>query len=241
MKNKIQSRFNAASDSYDQVAHVQKNSAEILVTKLRAFAPDFIPKIILDLGAGTGYAVEELLKYYPQAQYVLNDIAPEMIKIVQNKFKQDNQFNFDVSDMETSEFQNHDLIISNLALQWVSDLEKTLAKFTAKSKVFAFSCLLDGTFREWEEILGIYKINKYPTKEKLIHLLESFGKEYIFETIDCQLTFPNARSFMIYLQNLGASASNFQIPKQVIKNLLKNYKQEFTVTYKIFFGIIGEK
>ncbi|MCC8369487.1 MAG: methyltransferase domain-containing protein [Rickettsia endosymbiont of Oxypoda opaca] len=243
MKRKIQTRFDAASNSYDNVANVQKESAHILVTKLREFDYGFYPETILDLGAGTGYVTAGLLSHYPKSSYTLNDIAPNMIKIVQNKFCKLKKFNFYISDMEYEDFQDHGLIISNFALQWVSNLEATLQKFYAQSKILAFSCLLDGTFKEWQDILKEYELSimlkQYPLKKNLISFLLTLEpNNYHFDIKDFQLTFKNAYFFIKYLQNLGAGASSTTMPLNKIKNLIKNHDQEFSITYKVFFGIM---
>src|SRR6185437_6049347 len=82
---------------------------------------------------------------------------------------------FHLGDMETSDFTHHSLIISNFALQWLDHLEKFLYKSYFKSNVFAFSCLLDGTFKEWRDILKNYGLPltdpQYPTEEELINFL----------------------------------------------------------------------
>ncbi|EER20797.1 MULTISPECIES: methyltransferase domain-containing protein [spotted fever group] len=243
IKRKIQTRFDTASNSYDNVANVQKESAHILVTKLYEFDHKFYPETILDLGTGTGYVTEDLLSYYSESSYTLNDIAPNMIKIVQNKFCKLKKFNFYISDMEYGDFQNHDLIISNFALQWVSNLEATLQKFYAQSKIFSFSCLLDGTFKEWQDILKDYGLptvlKQYPIEKNLVSFLLNFElSNYHFSIKDFQLTFKNAYFFVKYLQNLGAGTSSTTIPLNKIKNLIKNHDQEFSITYKIFFGIM---
>ena len=56
--------------------------------------------------------------------------------------------------------------------------------------------------------------------------------------MEFQLTFPNNRSFIYYLKNLGANASNEVMPINILKSLIKEPDNKFTVTYKIFFGIM---
>ena len=86
LKTKIKNHFNRAGNSYDKVACVQKQSAGLLVKKLQSFDSSSYPQTILDLGTGTGYIPEILLPHYQNSLYTLNDIAPKMIEIVENKF-----------------------------------------------------------------------------------------------------------------------------------------------------------
>lgn len=243
IKHNIRTRFDKASSTYDSVAHIQREVAKHLVGKLIEFEDDFVPEIILDLGAGSGYIAEILLPLYPHASFALNELSSQMIKVAQKKFRGKNNFYFIHGDMEEGRFINYDLIISNLALQWVNDLQSTLEKFCKKSKILAFSCLLDGTFNEWEGILESYELmsvlRKHPTKEEMILNCENMKASKIyFEVKDFQVKFENAYSFMKYLKNLGATASAFSIPLNIVKSIIKDYDKELVVTYKIFFGII---
>lgn len=243
MKKAIQVQFNLASRSYDSVAYIQKKSAQLLVTYLQKVASGFYPKTILDLGTGTGYVSEMLLPFYSHSIFMLNDIAPGMINKAKEKFSHYCTFNFCVNDMEYSEFDNYDLIISNFSFQWLNQLEQTLQKFYSQSKLFAFSCLLDGTFKEWEQILKNYALptplHNYPTEQKLNKFLLMLGNHtQFFKVKKFRLSFDNPRIFMDYLKKLGATATTNHLPLQKIKNLIAAHNHNFSVTYNVFFGII---
>jgi malonyl-CoA O-methyltransferase len=81
----MQTRFNRASKSYDDVACVQKDAAGFLVGKLLKYQ-NFIPQTVLDVGTGTGYIPELLLEKFPEASFYLNDIALEMLEVCKGKF-----------------------------------------------------------------------------------------------------------------------------------------------------------
>lgn len=242
-KEKIQQRFNTASHSYDQVATIQKECAQMLACELIATWPDFYPATILDLGTGTGYLPQVLLPYFPQSQFTLNDLSPAMLARAQEKTNFSSQFQFQLGDIETSEFAFHDLIVSNLALQWMNNLETTLKRFYCHSKIMAFSCLLDGTFKEWDSLLQYHGVQTsaliYPTDQQLKYFLLSLNPaDYVFTTREFKMTFDNARAFMDYLQQLGASVSQTVVPFSQMKNLIKGPNQPFDVTYQVFFGIL---
>ena len=242
-KRKIQRRFDAASTSYEQVATVQSECAGILTKMLIQRIPDFNPSSILDLGTGTGYVPESLMQKFQKSVYTLNDISPKMIEQVQLKFKGHPQVFFHLGDMETVDFGYHDLIVSNLALQWVDRLEPMLEKLYCSSKVLAFSCLLDSTFAEWENILlkvqSPSPIKQYPSKNALELLCTSFKPGYFsYKTQKFRLKFSNAKIFMRYLQNLGASAGINVIPLRLLKSIVK-IDREFEVSYEVFFGIVN--
>jgi len=231
----LQSYFNQASETYDQVADVQKSCAQILVGML----PDVTPESILDLGAGTGYVVQCLAPHFPQARYSLNDLAPNMLAKASVNVKT----RLILGDMELLDFPPHDLIISNLALQWVHDLPRLLPKLWGKSKVLAFSCLLEGSFASWRALFQNLALpiptHDYPSREVMENLLRSLHPQVHIQTQDFTLTFPNARAVMRYLQQLGAAQPRRQIATPDLKKLLLTHQSPIHLTYKVFFAVLA--
>ena len=239
----IQSRFNKASKSYDDVAWVQKEAAEFLVDKLFKHK-NFIPKTFLDLATGTGYIPELLLEKFPQSSFYLNDIAGEMLEVCKDKFSKFNNIYYLLGDMLELDANCYDCIISNFALQWIPDLQYAIHFIHSRSShIFAFSTLLDGTFKEWENIMNKHQpiqMMKYPQPEELIILcnkLKSHDQIFEFWLMDVPLLFDNPKAFMGYIKLLGASASDKPLHLSSLKKLLKDEDQSFIATYKIFFGI----
>lgn len=242
-KIRVRDRFDGASASYDGVGEVQKASAAYLVERLVAWDRHFYPRTILDLGTGTGYLPEQLMPHYAEAAYLLNDIAPRMIERARQRFASHGRFDVCVGDMETMPFADYDLITSNLALQWVQDLFGTLDKFYRKSRVFAFSCLLEGTFQEWRALLeeeGLTSVMGGYPKESLLadfcHRLS--GGTPFLQAKDFKLQFQNVRCFLDYLRRLGAHTGHQSIPPQRLKALWRDHDKPFQITYRVFFGIL---
>ena len=239
----IQVRFNKASKSYDDVAWVQKDAAEFLVDTLIK-DQNFIPRAVLDVGTGTGYIPELLLEKFPKSSFYLNDIALEMLEVCKAKFAKTQNIYYLPGDMLELDADLYDCVISNLALQWSTDLQYAINFLHSKSSnIFAFSTLLDGTFEEWHNIINEYqstKILDYPKAEDLISLcnkLRRSGQNFECWLMDYPLSFENPVSFMRYLKSLGASAPGNLVHLSNLKKLLKVEAQSLTVTYKIFFGI----
>lgn len=242
VKRKIQQRFNQASASYDVVATVQKTCAETLTAMLIDQCPDFYPSTVLDLGTGTGYMPQLLLRHFPKSRFTLNDLAPDMLACTQKKLGLAVQYQ--LGDMETTAFDYHDLIVSNLALQWMNDLEATLRALHFNSHTMAFSCLLDGTFQEWANLLKQQDVStpllSYPSQPSLESFILSLNTHHhAFEIREFQMTFSGARSFMRYLKQLGASVSQANIPFSHLKHLVQMHQKTFDVTYRVFFCIVS--
>jgi len=239
-KKKISNYFDIASNYYEKVAIVQKQSAELLVANLLEFDQGFYPNTILDLGTGTGYVPEMLRKHYPKSSFLLNDIAPKMLDKTMEKLGGVENIRFCVGDMEKLIFEKHDLIISNLAFQWADDLFGMIEKIYNKSNVLAFSCLLDGTFLQWQNILSSYGaksiVDQYPTLDQLVAFCNKISKgKFRFSSKDYHLKFPSAYYFMKYLRHLGARDSENKLSIGTIRSLLQS-NSEIEVTYKVFFA-----
>lgn len=240
---KISTRFNAASLSYDKVSHVQQNCANILVSQLRQKFPDLSLDSILDVGTGTGYVPEILLPNFPKSQYTLNDLATHMLDQAQAKFSGDTQVQLMPGDFDTLSFDPHDLIISNMALQWSNDLEKTLKKLYQSAQTLAFSTLLDGSFQAWAAYFEQQKLpsplHTYPSAERLQTFLSTLQPiEADYHIQEFRLHFPDAHAVMRYLKSLGASAGTYDLSTTQIKKLLRGERQNFEIRYHVFFGIL---
>lgn len=239
LKTRIKNNFDRASLMYNDFSSVQRLSGKFLIEKLLHLIP-FYPKTILDLGCGTGYTSELLLKHYPNSFFTLNDISEKMVDVCREKFSYKN-FSFITGDLEKINFTNHDLTVSNFVLQWVEEMEKNLEKFYKKSTIFAFSSLLNGTFQEWQNILNNYGassfLKKYPLEQDLISYCNKLSADFYFWTKEFQIQLPNAYAFMKYLQNIGASTNHKHLSYNILKSLIKTQSEPFTVTYRAFFGV----
>lgn len=130
--NKIQEQFNIVAKEYD--ANRRK-----FIPCFDAFyddATDFIsksvctPKRILDLGAGTGILSAFYFKHFPNAEFLLVDVANEMLSVAKKRFCGANNVKFLSADYAknfdfcTDDGEKFDLIISALSIHHLEDEEK---------------------------------------------------------------------------------------------------------------------
>jgi tRNA (cmo5U34)-methyltransferase len=84
------------------------------------------PIRVLDLGARTGLFSQHVLQQYPNATFVLYDVAVKMLEVAQQRFaEQAGRFEFLVKDYRNLRaVEDFDLVISSLSIHHLSDEEK---------------------------------------------------------------------------------------------------------------------
>ncbi len=128
-RNHIQQRFNRYAVSYDEYAVIYKAMADSLLERLALVKLE--PKIIIDLGCGTGYLTVQLAKRYPEAKVIGIDAAVNMLQVARQK---DSTIDYDQAWAEQLPLSSAsvDLVVSNALLPWCNDL---LAAFYEVNRV----------------------------------------------------------------------------------------------------------
>ncbi|HTD13386.1 MAG TPA: methyltransferase domain-containing protein, partial [Steroidobacteraceae bacterium] len=75
---RLRAAFERASAGYEAAAALQARVAAELLERLAEF--DFQPRVVLDLGAGTGRVTRELKRRYPRALVIALDLAAGMLR-----------------------------------------------------------------------------------------------------------------------------------------------------------------
>ena len=149
------------------------------ISLLKCYKNDF--KKIVDLGAGTGLLTKEIYELYPNAHYVLIDIAKDMLKIAEERFNGLNNFEFLESDyIENIPVENCDLIGSALSIHHLENNEKEALYKIIYKKLDKGGCFinLDQFNAETETINNLYNkwwynhINHNVTPEEKASWLE---------------------------------------------------------------------
>lgn len=242
-KECIRAKFSRASSSYDKVAFIQRACAIRLVDMLRNYFPKFYPYAVLDLGTGTGYIPALLFDFFPHSRFTVNDISSNMLTQARKKLAK--KVEYSLGDMEMLDFGFYSLVTSNLALQWVSNIEKMIEKSYANSAIFAFSSLLKGTFHEWSQIFIDASLPiptyRYPSRQALEnYLLYLKPKKYFFDVQKFTLSFANASEFIRYLKNLGANQSNQAMVTSDLRGIIKMHTHNIHITYEVFFCLLSQ-
>jgi malonyl-CoA O-methyltransferase len=234
-KEQVKANFNKSAVSYDDNATTQQDSAKFLVKSLMDNIGNYKPKIILDIGTGTGFITEQLLKEFPNSQYILNDLSSNMLNVAVSKFNDYYDVTGLLGDAENCNLPNNDLTISNLTFQWFNHLEVTIDRLWQKTKVLAFANLTNGTFKEWYNYLNL-PLHTYHTTSGMINICENLKPQALkFYSLTYPISFKNPAIFAKYLKNLGANTT--RIPTHGISSLLKAETPVHT-SYEVFYAIL---
>ncbi len=237
----VQQRFNNASQTYDDVAAVQRMSARKLCELIMAQGTQQSYTSVLDLGAGTGCMTETLLSYLADSTFTLADFAPSMLSRAAEKLERYTNLYYQCADFSTYPFGFHDLTVSNLALQWIENWQEVITRYFKNTHTLAFSCLLAGTFDDWYNLFNedndVQFNMKYPEEGTILEFLKTLDAEIVTLSETYPLSFANPQAFMRYLKALGASKTKANIPLPLLKKILA-HATPIHVKYRIFYGVI---
>ena len=119
----IAKTFSGAAEQYHEKAEIQQKVADGLISSLLPWK-DTLPKgPILEVGCGTGFLSEKLIKEFPNRDIVLSDIAEGMLDFCSSRLKEEGLLSDNITfeninvDELIDETEKYSLIISNFAPQ----------------------------------------------------------------------------------------------------------------------------
>ncbi len=125
----IDQAFNASTPTYDDwMKRALMGYSDLFGTAVQVipFRKDQ-PIRVLDLGAGTGSFTQHVLTAYPNAEFVLMDVADQMLDAARERFRnQGNRVCFEIADYRNLQGNaEYDLVISSLSIHHLADAEKS--------------------------------------------------------------------------------------------------------------------
>ncbi|MBK8816287.1 MAG: malonyl-ACP O-methyltransferase BioC [Methylococcaceae bacterium] len=213
LKKRIKQSFGGASQSYDSVAQLQRNVGKSLLNKLDD-SEQF--GIAVDLGCGTGFLINEFLaqKKGMATQFIALDIAMPMLQAARKKQMELRQITYLCADLEYLPLlpQSADLVISNLALQWSSNLDVAFAGIKRVLKPggrLLFSTFGTSTLFElkeaWRKVDDYAHVNTFTNESQLSDFLRHAGFSKVeLETEVVVSCYESVWDLMGELKTLGA-------------------------------------
>jgi len=243
-KHTTRLHFERAADHYDASAVLQREIATRLSERL-----DYIkinPQRVLDLGCGTGYLSQDLLKRYSKAPVIALDLALNMAKKTSQLGGWRRRPKPVCADAEKLPLQTDsiDLIVSNLMLQWSNDLPKTFAglhRVLAPNGLLLFTTFGPDTLKEirqsWQGIDTQPHTSTFVDMHDIGDALLQAG--FINPVMDMEMitmTYKDVKQLMRDIKQIGASNTDTSRAKGLMG---KAKLQQFMGAYEQFKTAAG--
>ena len=245
-KQAIINAFNRAAKSYDDVAFLQRETAARLISRLDLIKLQ--PQVLVDVGAGTGYATRLLEKHFAKAKIVLIDNASNMLKQAKRKAKWLTRQCFLCADACQIPLQNQtvDFVFSNLMLPWcdeVSTIFQEWLRILRPGGLLLFSTLGPDTLRElrqsWLAVDEKAHVNQFLDMHDVGDALLRTGfADPVLDVEHFTLTFNNALQLMQEIKSMGSNVVRNSgrmtfTGKTRFHNMLSQYEKYRTKDNKI--------
>jgi malonyl-CoA O-methyltransferase len=259
----VRRAFNNAASTYDEHAFLQREIADRLFERL-----DYIkinPARILELGSGTGYVTEKLLRCNPASQLVAIDLAPAMVAATRKKFAPatlvDKLFrrapthHAICADAEAIPLTNEsiDFAISSLTLQWCDPqlVANEMSRVLRPEGLFMFTTFGPDTLKELRHAFRAVDdkphVNTFVDMHDIGDMLVGAG--FADPVMDCEtitITYSELTTLMRELKGIGAhnvlpDRQQGLMGKTRWQQLAHSYEQfrvndKLPATYEVVYG-----
>jgi malonyl-CoA O-methyltransferase len=218
---KIRQAFSNAAVQYDVLTGLHKEIGRDLIKKIKHIDDC---RYVLDIGMGTGWLTDRLAFTFPEANVIGVDFAPGMIDYAK---KQNGGFQIIQADACALPFKKgvFDLIVSNLAYQWVEDVSLAFEKcYTSLKEKGVFSFNLFGHYTLDELFLSLERsldnknrdqrltIRRLPSHAQVVDAVHKAGfQEIVSDYERIKVRFPDMMALIKWIKEIGANTLEKEI------------------------------
>ena len=212
-KNKVRRSFGRAAPDYDAAAVLQHEIGRRMLERL-----DYIrlePRVILDIGCGTGVATEVLLKRYPKAEVVALDFALPMLERARRRGRWWRRPRCLCADLDHLPLaaESVDLVFANASLQWSSRPPQAfadIARILKPGGLMMFSSFGPDTLQElraaWAAVDGSAHVHGFIDMHDYGDMLMAAGLvDPVMDAERMTLTYTDAMQLMREIKVIGAA------------------------------------
>lgn len=245
----MQHNFNQSANTYDKAAEFQRITGESLLERLDFLNID--PRLVVDLGMGTGRDLTSLQQRYPQASIIGLDLAHQMVN--QAKINHPLAFGI-VADAFHLPFADRtvDVIFSNLLIQWCEDLKllfQECRRVLRPGGVFLFSTLGPDTLKELRQAWAIdptIHVHRFVDMHDIGDvLLQACFLAPVVDRLEVIQSYKSVKEILTMLKKIGArNVDNARrktlTGKNNLQKMIQAYPQingEYPLTYEVIYGI----
>jgi malonyl-CoA O-methyltransferase len=250
----VRAAFDRAGTTYESAAQLQERIGEELLSRLTAFR--FQPRVVLDLGAGTGRLSAQLKRRYPRAQVLALDISLGMLRQAGHHQRLWRRFARVCADAQRLPLKSAsvDLVFSSLMLQWCEPLDAALAEVRRVLRgegFFAFSTFGPATLQElrraWAAADDYNHVNHFIDVHDVGDALVRAGfSEPVLDVDRIGRGYPDALALMRDLKAIGAHNVTAGRPRSLLgrahlERMRAAYERErangvLPATYEVIYG-----
>lgn len=213
---RVARNFSRSAEIYDSTADLQRRAAERLMTAFNSDSPQTKPKKILEIGCGTGFVTDHLLRRFPEASVLVCDISEAMLarcrrNVSSSLATRSASVEFTLADADADiPAGDFDLVISGLTFQWFTNLSKTLGVIKERLNIggrLVFSTMGNQTFAEirhfFKQADALFPAPPLLSTNEAKRACSIFPKVTMSEFIDYQ-RHASLRDFLRHLRETGA-------------------------------------
>lgn len=199
--------FDRGSESYDELAKIQREVAEQLFLKVAPVMRQ--ARSVVDLGCGTGRLLADCRSLNSAANLTGVDCAPAMLSIARSRVS-DGRWLKASLDRVPLQGASQCVVVSTSAIQWVpveGALEEA-SRLTKVGGVVAISSYLDETLLDWRKLWNADRL-AMPNKERVLSAALKAG--LAIRSVDTEWRTQWCESFDVAVssvRDLGAGANN---------------------------------
>lgn len=204
--------FGRASRSYEAAAALQQQVRDELLSRLDLLREP--PRVVLDLGAGTGLGTLRLKQAYPRARVLALDVAPAMLAQVRRRSWPWRRLQPVAADAQRLPLATAsvDLVFSSLMLQWCQPPDRALAealRVLRPGGLLLLASFGPETLRElraaWASVDDGVHVSRFVDVHDLGAALQRAGAaEPVLDVDRLQRHYPDALALMRELKAIGA-------------------------------------
>ena len=210
---RVRRSFDKAATGYDAAAAVPTEIRNRLLERLDLVKLQ--PKVVLDLGAGTGHASKALKHRYKSAEVIALDIASGMLGEANRRQSWLKRFHRVTADAHKLPIKDASaqLVFSNLMLEWCHDPDavfQEMRRVLQPGGLVTFATLGPDTLRELRE--SWRKIDPHPHVHRFIDmhdlgdaLVRAGLAEPVMDTERLTVTYPHLDALMTELAATGST------------------------------------
>lgn len=249
-QKEVDRQFSESVNYYHNETPLQKETADRLANALEPWLYSVPDGEILEVGCGTGFFTQHLMRLFPGRKKKITDLSDEMVQFCRSQFNDADHSEFEVLNADTADLpdQQYALICGNYVAQWFTDPALTLERLSKSLKIGGLMLMAfpgDDSYPEWRTFcrdLGIpYTGNPMPDTEQLVIHLSMGPFQVDFYEDQSREEHDSVYAFFRHLKKSGTSTPRYEksLARKQLKLLndywLKKQGGSIEVTYHNVF------